>query len=71
MCLDDLNQLVGIEITITVFGMIGLRFLVHNASRQGTYTTGDFGVTGPEAGIAKLLKRSGNRLVAFRVESDV
>jgi len=40
VCFDDLNQLVGIDIALTVSGIIGLRFLVQNTSGEDTYTAG-------------------------------
>ncbi|KAF2799429.1 hypothetical protein K505DRAFT_370966 [Melanomma pulvis-pyrius CBS 109.77] len=70
MFLENLDWLEGLEVAVTVSGIVGLRILVQSPNGQYSHTAGDFDTTTPDVGIRKLLPYNGRRLFAITVGLD-
>jgi hypothetical protein len=71
MFLENPDWLEGLEVAVTVSGIIGLRFLVQSPNGQYSHTAGDFDATMSDVGIGKLFLCNGRRLFAITVGFDV
>ena len=70
MCFDP-HLLDGFEIALTISGIIGLRFLTKSVSGEFAYTTGDFAMTTPDVGVARLFRHRESQISAIQIGFDV
>ncbi|KAF2761048.1 hypothetical protein EJ05DRAFT_497614 [Pseudovirgaria hyperparasitica] len=61
----------GLEIAITISGIVGLRFLTNSISGVSSHTTGDFGMTTPDVGVSRLFRHHESRIFAFEIGFDI
>ena len=70
VCFDS-HLLDGLEIALTISGIIGLRFLTSDVSGNFAYTTGDFAMTTPDVGVARLFRHCESQIAAMQMGFDV
>ena len=71
VCLDSLDCLEGIEVSVTVSGILGLRFLVKTPSGSTSLTVGDFKCNAAGDGITGLLPQKSAQIFGITIGLDV
>jgi hypothetical protein len=69
--LDSLDYLEGLEVSVNISGILGLRFLVKNPRGRSSHTTGDFDTNAAGVGIGKLLPQRGAQVYGITAGLDV